>query len=153
MPQESAKQEVIARFREIATEYAANTESINQLQARQSQLVAMAQDCHAAGRLFGFDVVAESASHQSSQNTQIGAPQIAISHKSIKEEILEVAENVYPGPVRASSLQKYLEQKRGEELHDKTIGMTLYRLSKKGLMKREGWDWFFVPPDQRGVFQ
>lgn len=43
---------------------------------------------------------------------------------------------------------------QGIEMHDKTVGMTLYRLSKDGLAKRDGRIWYFVsgvqqkePPD------
>jgi hypothetical protein len=38
-----------------------------------------------------------------------------------------------------------IERTFGEPLHSKTVGMTLYRLSKDGLVRREGHNWFFVP--------
>ena len=34
------------------------------------------------------------------------------------------------------------------EMHDKTVGMTLYRLSKDGLARRDGRTWFYVAPKE-----
>ena len=66
---------------------------------------------------------------------------------TVREMVLDIARAAYPKPIRAKAVQTQLEQARGEKLHYKTIGMTLYRLSKDDLMRREGYDWFFVPPD------
>jgi len=38
--------------------------------------------------------------------------------------------------------------KLGVEMHDKTVGMTLYRLSKDGLARRDGRTWFYVAPKE-----
>lgn len=35
---------------------------------------------------------------------------------------------------------------QGIEMHEKTVGMTLYRLAKEGLARRDGRIWFFVQP-------
>ncbi len=64
---------------------------------------------------------------------------------TIREEVLAIAIGTHPNPVRATPLRKQLEKTRGP-LHEKTVGMTLYRLSQEGLMRRLGRDWFFVPP-------
>ena len=68
--------------------------------------------------------------------------------KTIKDHVLEAAQQAYPNPIRASALRRLLEEK-GIKVHEKTIGMTLYRLSQRGLLTRMGWDWTFVPEDQR----
>jgi hypothetical protein len=39
-------------------------------------------------------------------------------------------------------MRKEIEAKLGRKLHEKTIGMTLYRLSRKGLSKRDGLTWY-----------
>jgi hypothetical protein len=66
---------------------------------------------------------------------------------SIREAVLDLAKAAFPQAVFAAELRKALEKQRGGTLHDKTIGMTLYRLSKDGLMRREGQkNWFYVPP-------
>lgn len=39
-----------------------------------------------------------------------------------------------------------MERTFGEVLHEKTIGMTLFRLSQKGVARRDGHTWFYVQP-------
>lgn len=70
--------------------------------------------------------------------------------KPVRESVLALAEAAYPNPVLATELRAELEKQRGSVLHEKTVGMTLYRLSKDGLMRREGQkNWFFIPPELR----
>lgn len=68
---------------------------------------------------------------------------------TVKNFVLERAEKSYPQPVRASILRKELMKIRDEEIHEKTVGMTLYRLLQKGFLRREKFDWFFIPENQR----
>lgn len=44
---------------------------------------------------------------------------------------------------RAAVLRDYIEAKFGIVTHEKTVGMTLYRLLKEGLVRRDGHIWFF----------
>lgn len=44
--------------------------------------------------------------------------------------------------VKAEQIRKWLFSVYGIRTHDKTVGMTLYRLSKEGLVHREGHTWF-----------
>lgn len=46
---------------------------------------------------------------------------------------------------RAKSIREYINSTYGVETHEKTVGMTLYRLLKEGLVRRDGHVWFFVP--------
>jgi hypothetical protein len=46
---------------------------------------------------------------------------------------------------RAKTIREYVQSTYGVEIHEKTVGMTLYRLLKEGLVRREGHVWFFVP--------
>lgn len=55
----------------------------------------------------------------------------------------------HPDPVRAAALREKLEM-AGIKTHEKTVGMTLYRLLREGKLRREGWDWFFIPEAERG---
>jgi hypothetical protein len=45
---------------------------------------------------------------------------------------------------KASSIREYFERTYSRNLHSKTVGMTLYRLLKEGLVRREGRTWFIV---------
>lgn len=48
---------------------------------------------------------------------------------------------------KAAPLRQYIEDTYTIEIHEKTVGMTLYRLLRKGLVRREGHIWFFVPQE------
>lgn len=45
---------------------------------------------------------------------------------------------------KASPIQRYIESTYGKKIHDKTVGMTLYRLQKDGLVRRDGHTWFIT---------
>jgi len=121
--------------------------------AQYAQLVAMAE-------LFGFDVQEEFRKDQERQqqlpNQSPSANQIVNmaedvteeNPKTVKEHAIRAAELAYPNSIRASTLRQKLEE-MGIKVHEKTVGMTLYRLSKDGMLRRDGWDWFFVPEDER----
>lgn len=46
---------------------------------------------------------------------------------------------------RAKSIREYILATYGVETHEKTVGMTLYRLFKEGAVRRDGHVWFFAP--------
>jgi hypothetical protein len=153
---DAAQIAVIERFKGIVHEYQQNSEFIAARQKRQVELEAHAQDCYAAARLFGFDIAhalaAQSNGVQDTTPPPIEERQQPVlpKAKKIADFILEEAEKAYPHPIQATPMREKLEQLRGEKLHEKTVGMTLYRLSREGIMRREGMkDWFFVPADQR----
>jgi len=64
---------------------------------------------------------------------------------TIKDFVAEHLRKIYPKTVRARNLQEIYEKETGQTIHEKTIGMTLYRLAKDGLATRTGWDWQFKP--------
>lgn len=65
----------------------------------------------------------------------------------VRDAILERLKFAGPRGLRASELRQYYENAFATILHEKTIGMTLYRLSKEERVRREGRTWFYVPPD------
>jgi hypothetical protein len=46
---------------------------------------------------------------------------------------------------KAADIRKFVEQAYPVKLHEKTVGMTLYRLSKENLVHRKGQVWFYGP--------
>lgn len=46
---------------------------------------------------------------------------------------------------KAAPIQQYIENVYATKIHDKTVGMTLYRLARAGLVRRDGHTWFIVP--------
>lgn len=168
-PNEAAKRAVTERYRSLAAEYHSNTqlrdnhiEQIKLIDQRQQYLMTQVQDCYAAARLFNFDVVAAMAaiSAQEAAQSPGAAPAIpmeqppqppppAHERPTIKAFVMKAAESAYPEPVRARDLRtQYMEQFK-TELHEKTVGMTLYRQLGKGLLRRKGFDWYFVPENER----
>ncbi|MER9402739.1 hypothetical protein NKI36_01620 [Mesorhizobium caraganae] len=49
--------------------------------------------------------------------------------------------------VKAAEVRKYIELTYNQTVHEKTVGMTLYRLSKDGFARRDGRTWFSAKPE------
>jgi hypothetical protein len=69
--------------------------------------------------------------------------------QSVREFVIEALKTHGQKGTKAADIRAAYESARGMKLHDKTIGMTLYRLSKEEppLARREGRIWFFVEPN------
>lgn len=65
--------------------------------------------------------------------------------KDIILEFLSVAHDIELGGSKAADIRGYIEQKYSTKIHEKTVGMTLYRLLKDKKVTRKGHLWFFVP--------
>jgi hypothetical protein len=66
----------------------------------------------------------------------------------IADRILEFLQGAAALGSKAAPIRDFLKQ-QGINTHEKTVGMTLYRLSQEGLVRRDGRIWFFIPEDQR----
>jgi hypothetical protein len=77
------------------------------------------------------------------------AAERVLQRPTVREFILSEAQAAYPSAVRAADLRHKYEDLFAVPVHEKTFGMTLYRISQKtGRVRREGHaDWFFVPPE------
>lgn len=67
---------------------------------------------------------------------------------TVRDALLSRLQQVHPKGAKAADLRQYLEQAYAMKLHEKTCGMTLYRLSQEDppKVRRQGHTWFFVPP-------
>ncbi|MCB1500992.1 MAG: hypothetical protein KDK07_14575 [Bauldia sp.] len=65
----------------------------------------------------------------------------------IKDIVLARLKDAGAAGSGATAIRKYIEQVYGE-IHRKTVGMTLYRLSKDGLVRRDGNTWFLAKPHE-----
>lgn len=98
-------------------------------------------------RLFGDDQP-ESApapaviEHQPESQPTPPAPKVP----KVQDLLLERLQEAGEAGSKAAPMQQYIEDKYRIKLHDKTVGMTLYRMLTKGLVRRKGHTWFFVPP-------
>lgn len=154
---------VKAQFRNIARDHATNLEQLAELQRQaaaiqedQRWLGDQARRCYATADLFNFDLATELAKDTPAMPNEMEAAAIAgelaspAGQPTIKEFILEQARLAAPKPVRATQMRKDFEARFGKPVHYKSFGMSLYRLSLDGAMRREGKaDWHFVPEDQR----
>lgn len=46
---------------------------------------------------------------------------------------------------KAAPIRDYIERTYERRIHEKSVGMTLFRLAQEGLVRREGRTWFFIP--------
>jgi hypothetical protein len=69
------------------------------------------------------------------------------SRPTIREIALEQLKSAGEAGIKAAPLRDYIERTYGEIIHEKTVGMTLYRLSKEipPHVRRSGHTWFFIP--------
>ena len=77
----------------------------------------------------------------------------ATAHKPFKERTRELLEEAYPAPMKAAQIRQKIESEQGIKYHQKTAGMSLYRLSQDGIVQRKGTDWYLIPPEQRLVHE
>jgi hypothetical protein len=61
---------------------------------------------------------------------------------TIREIALMRLREVGPAGLRAKTIREYIQTTYGVECHEKTVGMTLYRLSNERLVRRNGHVWF-----------
>jgi hypothetical protein len=129
------------------------------------------EDCDAASRLFGQHEASmhEAGVHEGSEDADefiddgkpkvtplrelSGAPspssQTVPSLKpSFKEAAIEFLQKVYPRGLKATHIRALAQSHYGIGAHEKTAGMTLYRLKKEGLVRRNGLYWYFMTPER-----
>jgi hypothetical protein len=129
------------------------------------------QNCVAAFRIFDFDISQDSVFDAIKERIGENAWNRAIDVARPMEEMQEsnplppptVEENEEPtenhsikdlvlsrlalgavAGVRASEIRNFVQQSIGKIIHEKTVGMTLYRLQKEGLVRRDGHIWFLA---------
>jgi hypothetical protein len=151
---------VLSHYWRLCAEYETTTKNLESLQSHQKSLLSQINDCFAAARLFGFDLLKEFKRETKNDRTQLSfeapepiappvpsvAPTPSPGLGRVKNRILDAARRAHPQPVRATTLRTELAS-AGFTIHEKTVGMTLYRLlSKDKLLRRVGHDWYYVPP-------
>ncbi|MCH7543171.1 MAG: hypothetical protein IIB65_06000 [Proteobacteria bacterium] len=119
------------------------------------------EDCDAASRLFGQHEAADDAS----EFTGGGKPKVTPPRElggtpspltqtvpslkpSFKEAAIEFLQKVYPRGLKATHIRALTQSHYGISAHEKTAGMTLYRLKKEGLVRRNGLYWYFLAPER-----
>jgi hypothetical protein len=67
------------------------------------------------------------------------------SEPSVREIVLAYLKRALPQGTKASTLREFVEKVLKKKIHEKTVGMTLYRLSKDkpALVRRDGQTWYY----------
>ena len=119
------------------------------------------EDCDAASRIFGQHEAAE----DTNEVTAAGQPKITSPRElggtpspftqtvpslkpSFKEAAIEFLQKVYPRGLKATHIRALAQSHYGIGAHEKTAGMTLYRLKKEGLVRRNGLYWYSLAPER-----
>ncbi|MCP5432223.1 MAG: hypothetical protein H6923_03020 [Alphaproteobacteria bacterium] len=64
----------------------------------------------------------------------------------IKEIVLDRLKEAGDNGAEAAKIRAHIERVYADKLHEKTVGMTLYRLAKDGLVRRDGRTWYLAKP-------
>jgi hypothetical protein len=64
---------------------------------------------------------------------------------TVRDLVVERLKEIGDAGSKAAPIREFVEKRLSTQVHDKTIGMTLWRLSKQGIVRRDGQVWFFVP--------
>jgi hypothetical protein len=118
-------------------------------------------DCRATARLFQLDIefppdeqeaqaaAPEAADRQAKQLIERVDPlqeRPTARRQTLRDILLEQLKLAGETGSKAAPLREFFERTTGQIIHEKTVGMTLYRLLKDGLVHRTGHTWFFGPP-------
>lgn len=75
---------------------------------------------------------------------EVTTPPPPQTRPTLRVFLLDALERAGANGGKAAVFRELFERTFGEMIHEKTVGMTLYRLSKEGLVTRDGHNWFFV---------
>lgn len=140
---EPAAADLRAQLDECLREIKEYDDQARQIAARRDQTSERAEELKSAARTLGINLTPfqltppEEAPLIPSrgQGTSLSAADI----------ILEALSENYPKPLRSADFRRIIQERIGRPIHEKTPGMSLYRLSKAGKVRREGVDWFLQP--------
>ncbi len=79
-------------------------------------------------------------------SAEVGADEPAPARQAkVKDAVLNRLREIAPNGERSLALRQYIERVNLLHVHEKTVGMTLYRLSQEGIVHRKGQTWFYGP--------
>lgn len=144
---------IIAEYRDNQAWLEHNARVVAQVNSRQEQLQDAYRTYAAAAPGYGFDLetemqrAAETADQKA--NEALAIEQFGLKPQSVRDMVSKILLDAHPGTLRAADIRARLAELGFETLHEKTVGMTLYRLSQDGIVERKGLDWSFVPLEKR----
>jgi hypothetical protein len=156
---------ILTRYRQLCADHDTAQQNVERMQQHQLGLMAQINDCFAAARLFGFDLVAEFQHEAKGDPSQlplqapepiipplfpVGATPTPRRERKVKDLVLDAVAAAFPLPAKVADIRRDLASK-GITIHQKTVGMSLWRWLQHGCVRREGQSWYFVPPENRAV--
>jgi hypothetical protein len=72
-------------------------------------------------------------------------PSLPGATSTVREMVLDRVRAAGGNGVKAAEIRAFLESAHKMDIHEKTVGMTLYRLLKQRLVGRKGHIWFIAP--------
>lgn len=78
--------------------------------------------------------------------TRIASEDRRPSRQTLRDVILDRLMAAGPEGSKAAPIREFYERTFGKIIHEKTVGMTLYRLQNDGLVRHEGHTWYLAPP-------
>jgi hypothetical protein len=162
------------RLEALLAERAHIRQEQQRLAARYREIDRELADCQAAGRVFNITVdiprddgeqrpvsslnawnAARTArAHSQGQSPADlqapgaqGAAEASLSKTEmprIRDIVLDRLREAGVGGSRATQIQNYVESTYSTRIHPKTVGITLFRLSKEGMVRRDGRTWYLV---------
>lgn len=143
-----AAEEISVRRAEMRRQLEAAERALDRAMSRVSQVRKEIGDLEAGARVLGLDIVASDAVSASvSEVSSSGAASVP----PVKDIVINLLSDAYPSAMRTREIKAKIEQIIGRTIHEKTPGMTLYRLSEEGKVRRQGRDWYLVPQDPSGL--
>ena len=140
---------LLAKQRELTDSYARADADRQRAEERVAEIRQQFMDLISAGRLFEVKIEAPDFAQRplalpASEN-QVATFDTG-AETSIREIVLDQLKMAGKKGVKASTIRRVVESTLGRQIHYKTIGMTLYRLSEKSppQARREGFIWFAV---------
>lgn len=132
---ESIEQELISKYNSLSQKRTKLLARKASLENALNEYAKQIDDCFAAARLFGVALTSPPVDSVHSVEGQSG-----IEKPTLRDFVLSTLENEYPQSLKARQIQDMYELLYGK-IHDKTVGMTLYRLSLDKKVVRDGRDW------------
>jgi hypothetical protein len=156
-PKEQAAAAIEARQQHLLGKRERIVQTIASLNEEIKQIERGIADCEAAARVFGVELAPVSSVLGKASvsgagwvraHGVVGTPTVRTT-PSVRDLVTEQLQRAHPEPLRAAALRDWLLEHQKMDVHEKTVGMTLYRLAQKGLARRERHNWFWVPETER----
>ncbi len=169
--EKSAVVTILSRYVTAMDHYNANQKLKTEIESIIARSSAQMNDCKVAFRLFGYDIASkelfdkiqedlgdgweeafrlarqdDEPAEESEESIDAGVGENAEEPPKVREIVIERLKVAGEEGTRAAAIREFIEKETAMKIHEKTVGMTLYRLSKDGIARRDGQTWFFVPP-------